>query len=507
MQSRFPLAVASLLALVALTAPLAVADQNELYKGPDLSLRPDGRGNRARHIPERGNSGTGAAATGNGINYNGGPVMHGPVHVYFIWYGDWSQDALANPLLTYWAQNIGGSPYMGVNTTYGDSTGNVSGAVTYVASTSDSGSLGKSLSDSSIATIVSNALHSGSLPTDSNGVYFVLTAPGVQETSGFLTQYCGWHTYGNINGANIKYSFVGDAAGPSFGSCAVQSTSPNGDAAADAMASVMSHELEESISDPNLNAWYDSSGYENADKCAWTFGATYSSGGGQANMKLGTKDFLIQRNWLNANGGSCALSYAVTADFGLSLSPSSQTVPSTGGPAAYNITVTALGGFTGTVTYSPLSLPSGVTGSITGNVLSLNVAGTTSPGTYPIAITGTSGPLVHTTTATLIVSQPAQPTYSISVSPGSVSTSRGLTTTFGATITPQNGFTDNVTFKTSGAKTGIIITTPGALAGSGTSNFTATVTDSAKKGNVTITVTGTSASGIVKSASASLRIQ
>jgi len=41
------------------------------------------------------------------------------------------------------------------------------------------------------------------------------------------------------------------------------------------MVSVMAHELEETISDPNLNAWYDSTGAENADKCAWTFGTTY----------------------------------------------------------------------------------------------------------------------------------------------------------------------------------------------------------------------------------------
>jgi hypothetical protein len=32
------------------------------------------------------------------------------------------------------------------------------------------------LSDSSIASIVSSALSTGALPTDSNGVYFVLTA-------------------------------------------------------------------------------------------------------------------------------------------------------------------------------------------------------------------------------------------------------------------------------------------------------------------------------------------
>ena len=45
--------------------------------------------------------------------------------------------------------------------------------------------------------------------------------------------------------------------------------------------------LEEAVTDPDLNAWYDTRGYENADKCAWTFGATYTvANGGQANLKL-----------------------------------------------------------------------------------------------------------------------------------------------------------------------------------------------------------------------------
>ena len=76
------------------------------------------------------------------------------------------------------------------------------------------------------------------------------------------------------------------------------------------MASVISHELEETTTDPDLNAWYDRRGAENADKCAWTFGTTYSVvNGSVANMKLGGLDYLIQRNWVNANGGYCALSY------------------------------------------------------------------------------------------------------------------------------------------------------------------------------------------------------
>ena len=32
---------------------------------------------------------------------------------------------------------------------------------------------------------------------------------------------------------------------------------------------VTSHEIREAVTDPDLNAWYDSAGYEADDKCAW----------------------------------------------------------------------------------------------------------------------------------------------------------------------------------------------------------------------------------------------
>jgi hypothetical protein len=76
------------------------------------------------------------------------------------------------------------------------------------------------------------------------------------------------------------------------------------------MASVIFHELSETVTDPDLNAWYDRQGNENADKCAWTFGTTYTTGGGKtANVKLGSRDFLLQRNWVNSGSGLCALTY------------------------------------------------------------------------------------------------------------------------------------------------------------------------------------------------------
>jgi hypothetical protein len=204
----------------------------------------------------------------------------------------------------------GGSPYFNINTTYYNGANlRVSNAVKYAGTTTDNYTLGTTLSDAGVQGVVSSAISSGKLPKDANGVYFVLTSSDVKESSGFLTQYCGWHTRGSIAGTDIKYSFVGD---PTLGmsACAAQTTSPNGNASADAMVSVIAHELEESVTDPDLNAWYDTRGYENADKCAWTFGTTYAvANGSLANMTLGSHQYLIQRNWVNASGGYCATSY------------------------------------------------------------------------------------------------------------------------------------------------------------------------------------------------------
>jgi hypothetical protein len=240
----------------------------------------------------------------NGIFYHGGPLILGGTNIHLIWYGNWNNNT-ATTILPDFAQHIGGSPYFNINTTYTDGSGKaVTNMCTLSTQASDNYSHGASLSDAAVEAIVA-----AQNPTDTNGVYFVLTSADVNETSGFCTQYCGWHTHATIAGKDIKYAFVGNPDRcPS--ACEPQTTSPNGNAGADGMASIMAHELEESTTDPDLNAWYDRRGAENADKCAWTFGPVYTAAGGSAaNMKLGTRDYLIQQNWVNANGGFCALSH------------------------------------------------------------------------------------------------------------------------------------------------------------------------------------------------------
>ena len=298
------------IAAVSLAAASACIAAGVLPPDDDEELVPTGKGWGQRVPPGLAKQPPGSAKPqgSNGINYHGGPVMLGTTHAYYIWYGNWSSDSTPS-ILTDFAQSIGGSAYYNINTTYyNGSNVRVSNAVSLAGTATDNYSQGTQLSDAGVQAVVASAISSSRLPKDANAVYFVLTSSDVNETSGFCTQYCGWHTHGTIGGTDIKYSFVGNPNRcPS--ACAAQPTGPNGSSGADGMASIIAHELEEAVTDPDLNAWYDRRGYENADKCAWTFGSTYTANGALANMKLGSRDYLIQQNWVNASGGYCAKAY------------------------------------------------------------------------------------------------------------------------------------------------------------------------------------------------------
>jgi hypothetical protein len=252
------------------------------------------------------------------IAYNGGPVMTTPT-VYLIWYGNWNQSngsdtPAGQAIVRDFLHGLNGSPYYQINSLYGTP----SGSFAVGTETTDTGSQGTRLSDSKVQLIVSNAISTGKLPSDTTGVYFVLTSSNVSESSGFCTKYCGWHTAGTISGSNIKYAFVGNA-NRCLNACAAQTVGPNGNAGVDGMVSVIAHELEESNTDPNpRSGWVDANGSENADKCAWTFGQSLSTdaNGAYYNMTLpgisvASRNYLIQRN-LDANS-LCYVNYTTKA--------------------------------------------------------------------------------------------------------------------------------------------------------------------------------------------------
>jgi hypothetical protein len=245
------------------------------------------------------------------ITYNGGPIMNnGLTSMYIIYYGTFT--ALDKQIINFFASNIGNSKLYAINTTYFDgSFTHIPAGVKFNKNTNvfnDNYSLGKNLSDANVQTIVKNAITSGGLPDDVNGIYFVLTATDVHESAfggGFCSLFCGYHgpSTSIITGETIKYSFVGNAATQCptgcIGNAAVfgDSTSPNGDLGADGLVSVIFHELSETVTDPevNLNTAWAGSCSENGDCCNFVYGPTKIVGNGShANVKIANRPFLLQ---------------------------------------------------------------------------------------------------------------------------------------------------------------------------------------------------------------------
>jgi hypothetical protein len=239
------------------------------------------------------------------INYNGGPVFEKAPTVYIIWYGNWS--AKDKSIIDYYFTHLGGTTQEKINTTYSDSSNKfILNKVNHSTKDDyhDNYSLGKSLSgDSQIQTIVANAIKNKHLPSNANGIYFVLTYKDVTD-SGFCTQFCGYHgpSTSIVSGKVIKYSMVGDPdqcpSGCETSFILGDKSSPNNDPGADGATAIMWHEFSESSSDPEVNlktAWAGNFCGESGDCCAWLFGTVNKDSHGHFyTNKIGTKEYAMQ---------------------------------------------------------------------------------------------------------------------------------------------------------------------------------------------------------------------
>ncbi len=126
--------------------------------------------------------------------------------------------------------------------------------------------------------------------------------------------YCAYHSQapsGTVY-ANMPFPIYGSPVGFTCGSDArfpaIQA--PNGNPDADTEISPTSHEVMESITDPDTNTgWYDSSGFENGDECAYVFGATQGNAGALYNQVISHHHYLTQEEFSNRDfaltGGGC----------------------------------------------------------------------------------------------------------------------------------------------------------------------------------------------------------
>jgi len=187
---------------------------------------------------------------------------------------------------------------------------NTTGPILLGTTVKDSYSFSTSLTYDNIISIISNKIRSAQLPYDPNAIYLVLTSSDVTEGS-FCSSYCGYHSYfTTTSNQEVIFSFIGNAAKKCPYSCIAynQNVSPNKDVGVDGMLSVIAHEIVEAMSDPELDAWADINGEENADKCAWTFGKLLTaSNGAYYNLVANNYKYLIQQNW-NRLSNQCLMS-------------------------------------------------------------------------------------------------------------------------------------------------------------------------------------------------------
>jgi len=153
---------------------------------------------------------------------------------------------------------------------------------------------------------INAAAHFGNTGAGSNNStqYVIATAAG-NNSRGFGTQYCAYHSsisssFGNVAYTNLPYiTDAGASCGANF-----NGLGPNA-----GITIVSGHEFAETQTDQFPNGgWLDNSGGENGDKCAWI----QSGQGAAANVTFSTGTFPVQSLWSNAfnsGAGGCVLSY------------------------------------------------------------------------------------------------------------------------------------------------------------------------------------------------------
>jgi hypothetical protein len=219
----------------------------------------------------------------NLINH-GGPILNSTVVKAVYWGTSWAGytgDKISGLGSFYAGSN--GSNYIGTNTEYtGPGGTTISRSVSYQGSTVDLTAAGsRAPSTSAVFDVVARNI-TNPVP---NGYY-----PVYSDIRRGSAGYCAWHSWGTINNVAVQFAFFFNLDADS--GCDPGDTNNTHSQGLEALANVSGHELSEAITDPHLNAWYDSKGAENSDKCAWTFSGL---------VHLGSSgDWKVQGNWSNA---------------------------------------------------------------------------------------------------------------------------------------------------------------------------------------------------------------
>ncbi len=310
-----------------------------VYAAPAGAVVANTAGGRVSYLPLNGaTEGQGQSPSRNTIptgepplEYHGGPVMHSHAAYAIFWApSGYSFPTGYTAAITQYLENVAGdsgkpSNVYSVSAQYTDKSGHATYSDTYGGSVTDTHAYPTSgtcptytaaesftacISDAKLEAEVDTVIAEQSWPRGLSAAYYVVLPPHAGscfDTGGtecFDTDYCAYHSY-TLASPEAIYANISYSPGDPFG-CGV-SEYPNGKANGnvDDTLSSLSHEANESITDPTLEAWYDEEGYENGDECRNTpfeedFGPPLGGSSGTLfNQAIGSNHYYLQQEWSN----------------------------------------------------------------------------------------------------------------------------------------------------------------------------------------------------------------
>jgi hypothetical protein len=237
----------------------------------------------------RGESGPAGQAAGANPNMtlHSGAIMPTTFVQAIFWGPSWSNTNWSYKIsgMDLFYSTIGGSPYAGTaNEYYGSDHSYVTSNITFGGEYTDLSSVPKTVSKITTPTFNEVCKLIGSHAV-ANG-YYPVYVDQKRGSAGF----CAYHSYGTCNNVPVQFAFFFNLDGDA--GCDPQDTVTGHPQGLAALANVSGHEISEARTDPRNGGWYDNSGAENSDKCAWTFGSpdlTFSNG----------SSWKVQGNWSN----------------------------------------------------------------------------------------------------------------------------------------------------------------------------------------------------------------
>ncbi len=308
------------------------------------------------------------AGPSQGVIDHGGPVLHGFTTYAIYWDPQNGFSAVTEGLVSGFLANVAhdsgtAGNVFSVASQYADTAGSARYAQTFGGGFVDTDPYATSgdcstttsaaptcLNDSQVASEAASFAASRGLPTGMAALYVILTPPSVVTCIDGGPQcstnsYCSVHSYATSGRSTLLYiqiPFTLLTSGGNAKACQddgnAEIQAPNGAAGyADVALKSLSHEMLEAITDPMLNAWYDSGGNEVADLCnglPWNPGSFLPTQGGNAsagtlwNQTIGGLHYYLQGSWSNQIGG-CAIATAISPTF------TAPTGPVSGSPLSF----------------------------------------------------------------------------------------------------------------------------------------------------------------------------